>query len=59
VLTSDADGRVYAFSRDGGDEVWTYDAPVGINAPLAVAGDLLLVPAGATGDEPALIALGL
>jgi outer membrane protein assembly factor BamB len=57
VLTSDANGRVYAFARDSGAEVWHYDAPTGINAPLAVAGDLLLVPAGVTEGE--LIALRL
>jgi glucose dehydrogenase len=57
VFTSDANGRVYAFARDGGRELWHYDAPGGINAPLAVAGDLLLIPVGL--DEPALIALRL
>jgi glucose dehydrogenase len=46
VLTSDANGRVYAFAREDGHEIWHYDAPGGINAPLAVAGDLLLVPVG-------------
>ncbi len=46
VFTSDANGRVYAFARDSGREVWHWDAPGGINAPLAVAGDLLLVSVG-------------
>jgi outer membrane protein assembly factor BamB len=57
VLTSDANGRVYAFAFDDGSEVWHYDAPGGINAPLAVAGDLLLVPVGV--GTGALIALRL
>jgi glucose dehydrogenase len=57
VLTSDANGRVYAFVRDTGRELWHYDAPGGINAPLAVADDLLLVPVGI--DHGMLIALRL
>ena len=46
VWTSDARGRVYAFARQDGTEVYRYEAPAGINAPLAVAGDLVLVPVG-------------
>jgi len=57
VFTSDANGRVYAFARESGAEVWHYDAPGGINAPLAVADDLLLVPVGI--DRGMLIALRL
>ena len=57
VLTSDADGRVYAFSVKDGSEVWHYDAPGGINAPLAVADDMLLVPVGVSAAM--LIALRL
>jgi outer membrane protein assembly factor BamB len=57
VLTSDANGGVYAFARDGGAMVWQFAAEGGINAPLAVAGDLLLIPVGLT--TPALIALRL
>jgi glucose dehydrogenase len=58
VLTSDANGTVLALSRDSGEEVWRYEAPGGINAPLAVAGDLLLVPVG-IGADAGLIALRL
>ena len=57
VLTSDYAGRVYAFARDSGEELWHYDAGGGINAPLAIAGDLVLIPVGL--DNPALIALSL
>lgn len=46
VLTSDEAGRVYAFSRETGAEVWHYDAPSGINAPLVIAGDELFVSTG-------------
>jgi outer membrane protein assembly factor BamB len=57
VLTSDDKGRVYAFARANGAEVWHYDAPGGINAPLAVLGDTLLVAVGL--DNAVLIALSL
>jgi glucose dehydrogenase len=57
VFTSDANGRVYAFARADGHEVWHFDAGGGINAPLAAAGDLLLVSVGL--DNPAVIALRL
>jgi glucose dehydrogenase len=57
VFTSDSNGRVYAFGRDDGREVWHFDAGGGINAPLAAAGDLLLVPSGIS--SPALLALRL
>jgi glucose dehydrogenase len=46
VLTSDENGRVYAFARDTGKEVWHYDAPGGINAPLVVLKNELLIPVG-------------
>ena len=62
VLTSIDDGLVYAFDRATGNEVWTYQAPLNISAPLAVAGNMILIPAGATGvfgrtGEPVLVAL--
>jgi outer membrane protein assembly factor BamB len=57
VFTSDANGRVYAFARADGREVWHYDAPGGINAPLSIAGDMLLVPVGLSAAT--LIALRL
>jgi glucose dehydrogenase len=46
VFGAGLDGQVRAFDIATGDEVWQWQAPVGINAPLAIAGDLLLVPAG-------------
>jgi glucose dehydrogenase len=47
VLTSDENGRVYAFARATGKEVWHFDAPGGgINAPIVVTGDTLLIPVG-------------
>jgi outer membrane protein assembly factor BamB len=59
VFTSTADGYVYAFARADGKQVWRYLAPMGINAPLAVAGDKLLIPAGTGIGEPSLVALQL
>ena len=58
VLTSTETGLVVALARDSGEELWRYQAPGGINAPLAVAGDLLLVPVG-VGNAGMLIALRL
>jgi hypothetical protein len=57
VLTADETGRVYAFARATGEEVWHYDAPAGINAPLVVAGDELLIGVGM--DLGVVIALSL
>jgi glucose dehydrogenase len=46
VFGAGLDGLVRAFAIATGEEVWQWQAPVGINAPLVIAGDLLLVPAG-------------
>ncbi|NLG48984.1 MAG: PQQ-binding-like beta-propeller repeat protein [Chloroflexi bacterium] len=58
LFTSTFDGVVYALDRENGDIVWSYQAPAGINGWPAVAGDTILIPAGA-GDNPLLIALRL
>lgn len=62
VITSVFAGTVYALDRDSGEIVWSYQASAGINAPLAVAGDTIIVPAGMpvrSGNNPRLIALRL
>jgi len=46
VFTAGLDGVVRAFKTSDGSEAWTWQAPAGINAPLAVSGDFLYVPAG-------------
>lgn len=46
VFGAGLDGLVRAFAVATGEKVWQWQAPVGVNAPLAIAGDLLLVPAG-------------
>jgi hypothetical protein len=46
VFGAGLDGVVRGFNTASSHEIWRYQAGAGINAPLAVAGDLLLVPAG-------------
>ena len=46
VFTSTYDGTVHALLRSDGRVVWTYRATARIIAPLAVAQDTILVPAG-------------
>jgi len=53
VFTSTYDGTVYALAVRSGRILWTAREPAGINACPAVAGDLLVVPAGA---EPSTFA---
>ena len=36
-----------AYGTDDGALAWTFQAPAGINAPFAIAGDTLLVPSSA------------
>jgi outer membrane protein assembly factor BamB len=58
VFTATQDGQVRALRRDDGQQVWTFQAPAGINAWPAVAGDTIVWPAG-LGREPVLFALRL
>jgi outer membrane protein assembly factor BamB/plastocyanin len=58
VFTSTFDGMIYAFSRDTGEEVWSYQAPAGINAWPAVTDDTIIFAAG-VGESPQLIAFRL
>jgi outer membrane protein assembly factor BamB len=58
VFTATYDGHIYAYNATTGQQLWTYDSPVGINAWPAVAGDTLVWPAGvASGNQkPQLLA---
>jgi outer membrane protein assembly factor BamB len=47
VFTSTYTGRVYALDQRTGRTLWTAQEPAGINGCPAVAGNLLVVPAGA------------
>jgi len=46
IFLGSLDGIVRAFSIVDGQQVWSVETSAGINAPLAIAGDLLIVPAG-------------
>jgi outer membrane protein assembly factor BamB len=52
------DGVIYALARDDGSEVWSMQAPGGIIAWPAVAGDTIIWPVG-LGREPQVLALRL
>jgi outer membrane protein assembly factor BamB len=49
VFTSDFTGKIYAFSTTTGKQLWTAQAPAGINAFPAVTDHMLLVGAGTPG----------
>ncbi|MCA9858662.1 MAG: PQQ-binding-like beta-propeller repeat protein [Thermomicrobiales bacterium] len=46
VFTAGLDGIVRGFDIATGEEIWSWEAPLGINAPLAIAGDTLYVAPG-------------
>jgi outer membrane protein assembly factor BamB/plastocyanin len=56
VFVGSLDGIVRAFNTADGSEVWRSQTSAGLNAPFAIAGDTLLVPAGsfiaASPDSP-------
>jgi outer membrane protein assembly factor BamB len=58
VFTSTFTGEVLAFDRASGKQVWSFQAPGGVNSPMSAAGDTLLVPVG-LGPRPMLVALRL
>ena len=58
VFTSTFIGKVLAFNRTSGKQVWSWQAPGGINGFLAAAGNRLLVPVG-LGATPMLVSLKL
>lgn len=58
VLTATHDGVIHALSRDDGTTVWSMQAPGGIIAWPAVAGETIVWPVG-LGRTPVLLALRL
>jgi outer membrane protein assembly factor BamB len=46
LISGGLDGVVFAYNIADGSEVWKYQLPVGINAPIAVSGDWVFLPAG-------------
>lgn len=58
VFTSVITGQILAFDRPTGEQVWSYQAPSGINGSPAFVDGMLLIPVG-FGDPPLLLALQL
>jgi glucose dehydrogenase/plastocyanin len=46
LLNAGIDGLVRAFRRSDGKQIWSFQVAAGINAPISVAGDELIVAAG-------------
>jgi outer membrane protein assembly factor BamB len=62
VFTATINGTIYAFNKTTGDLLWTYQAPAGITAWPAVAGEYLVWPAGGGfgfGGIPTLVCLSI
>ena len=66
VFIGGLDGIVRGYNVVDGTLVWSYQAAAGLNAPFAIAGDMLLVPAGSfivpssdTQGEPPAVAASL
>jgi outer membrane protein assembly factor BamB len=49
VFTGTYDGMLYAFKRDTGQQVWSYQSPAAVNAWPAVAGDTIVWPLAGAG----------
>jgi outer membrane protein assembly factor BamB len=58
VFTSVLTGTIFAFNRITGEQVWSYQAPGGINGWPAFVDDRLVIPVG-FGSPPVLLALAL
>jgi len=56
VFTSTYNGKIYAFNRTTGEQVYEYAAPGGINGWPAVSGDTIIFPVG-IGQTPMLLGL--
>jgi len=59
LFTSTINGLVLVFDRSTGSELWRFQGPNGINAPITVAGDLVLVPFGIGPGVAQIVALKL
>jgi outer membrane protein assembly factor BamB len=59
VFTGTFDGMLYAFKRDTGEQVWSYQAPAGVNAWPAVAGDTIVWPIAGPGGPTSILGLKL
>jgi outer membrane protein assembly factor BamB len=59
VFTSTFDGMIYAFNRTTGAQVWSYQAPGGVNAWPAFAGNYMLLPVGLASPFAVMMAFSL
>jgi glucose dehydrogenase len=61
VFTATYDGKIFAFNTNTGNQLFTYQAPAGINAWPALTNNYIVWPAGVPGTNrtPSLIALKL
>jgi outer membrane protein assembly factor BamB len=46
VFTSIYTGKIFAYNRKTGEQVWEYDTPGGINGWPSVSGDTIIFPVG-------------
>lgn len=46
IFSAELDGSVRAFRADNGEQIFSYQAPAGINTSLSVSGDSIFVAAG-------------
>jgi alcohol dehydrogenase (cytochrome c) len=62
VFATSYEGSVYAFDKEGGNEVWVGTLPAGINTSVSISGDTVIAPAGlasAEGQTPEIVAFRL
>ncbi|MEX2598869.1 MAG: PQQ-binding-like beta-propeller repeat protein [Dehalococcoidia bacterium] len=58
VFTATYDGTIYAYERFTGEEVWSTEAPAGINGWPVIMEDTIIWPAG-VGEDPVVVAYRL
>lgn len=46
VFSGDLSGQLFAYDKATGDQVWSFQTAAGLNAPISIAGDLLIIPSG-------------
>jgi len=59
VFTETQNGMIYAFKRDSGAQVWSYQAPAGVNAFPAFAGDMMVLPIAGPGGPASIVGFKL
>ena len=59
VFTATYDGKIYAFKRDTGAQVWSYQAPSGVNSFPAFAGDMMVLPDAGPGGPASVLGFKL